>query len=134
MSISRHLSAPSPINARLPSSEQLLADKDVAQKHLNAQQNTLDDLHELGEIMTEMLTRQQIVDNDCEAHLTLLQQHLHALEELQQRFLAYQTAFNKLIIEIARRRQYREAAENIVRGMVTQLEAMTEGDSIFILA
>jgi len=36
-------------------------------------------------------------------------------------------AFNKLILEIGRRRQYREAAENIVKGMMKQLESMTEG-------
>lgn len=36
-------------------------------------------------------------------------------------------AFNKLILEIARRRQYREAAENIVKGMMRQLESMSEG-------
>jgi hypothetical protein len=36
-------------------------------------------------------------------------------------------AFNKLILEIARRRQYREAAENIVRGMMRQLDSMTLG-------
>jgi autophagy-related protein 17 len=108
-------------------SEQLLADKDTAQKHLDAHANTLDDLDELGEIMEEMLTRQQIVEVECEEHLTLLQRHLLTLEDLQLRFLAYQTAFNKLIIEISRRRQYREAAEHIVKGMVSQLEAMTEG-------
>lgn len=28
---------------------------------------------------------------------------------------------------MARRRQYKEAAEHIVRGMLAQLEAMTEG-------
>jgi autophagy-related protein 17 len=43
--------------------------------------------------------------------------------------VSYQTAFNKLILELARRSQYREAAENIVRGMMSQLEAMTEGTS-----
>jgi autophagy-related protein 17 len=31
------------------------------------------------------------------------------------------------MLEIARRRQYREAAENIVRGMMSQLAAMTDG-------
>ena len=41
--------------------------------------------------------------------------------------MAYQTAFSKLIIEISRRGQYREAAENIVKGMMAQLRSMTEG-------
>ena len=45
-------------------------------------------------------------------------------------------AFNKLILEIARRRQYREAAENIVKGMMRQLDSMSLGrrpDSKFSL-
>ena len=49
------------------------------------------------------------------------------MEHLHDRYIAYQTAFSKLILELARRRQYREAAENIVRGMMGQLELMTEG-------
>jgi autophagy-related protein 17 len=101
--------------------------KDTSQKHLDDHHCTLDDLDELGEIMTDMLSRQATVENDCEEHMAVLHQHLTTLEVLHQRFLAYQAAFNKLIIEIARRRQYREAAGNIVQGMLSQLEAMTEG-------
>ena len=41
--------------------------------------------------------------------------------------MSYRMAFNKLILEIARRRQYREAAENIVKGMMRQLDSMTLG-------
>jgi len=41
--------------------------------------------------------------------------------------VSYRMAFNKLILEIARRRQYREAAENIVKGMTRQLDSMTLG-------
>lgn len=63
----------------------------------------------------------------CEEELNGLQNHLLTIEHLRDRFVSYQTAFNKLILELARRRQYREAAENIVRGMVSQLAAMSEG-------
>lgn len=68
-----------------------------------------------------------VLQVECEEQLASLQQHLHTVEHLHQRFVSYQTAFNKLMLEIARRRQYREAAENIVRGMMSQLAAMTEG-------
>ncbi|KAF7375009.1 Kinase activator [Mycena sanguinolenta] len=94
--------------------------------HLHA---ILDDLDELGEIMTEMLQTQDAVEIECEEQLASLQQHLLTVEHLHQRFVSYQTAFNKLMLEIARRRQYREAAENIVRGMMSQLAAMTEEES-----
>ena len=36
-------------------------------------------------------------------------------------------AFNKLLLEIARRKQYKEAAENIVQGIMRQLDSMSEG-------
>jgi hypothetical protein len=42
-------------------------------------------------------------------------------------------SYSKLLIEIARRRQYKEAAENIVRGMMVQLQAMSEGVFLPIL-
>lgn len=40
-------------------------------------------------------------------------------------------AFNKLMLEIARRRQYRESAEDFVRKMMQQLDSMTEGEFLF---
>jgi len=63
----------------------------------------------------------------CEEELNSLHRHLQTLDHLHERYVAYQTAFSKLIIEISRRRQYREAAESIVRGMMAQLRSMTEG-------
>lgn len=63
----------------------------------------------------------------CEEELNGLHDHVLTLEHLRNRYISYQLAFNKLILELARRRQYREAAENIVRGMTAQLEAMTAG-------
>lgn len=43
-------------------SNQLIGAKNDAQHHLNIQRDTLDDLDELGEIMTGMLDRQQVVE------------------------------------------------------------------------
>lgn len=36
-------------------------------------------------------------------------------------------SFNKVLVEVARRREYKEAAEDIVSGMMAQLQAMTDG-------
>lgn len=69
----------------------------------------------------------------CEEELSGLHNHLLTLDHLRDRYVSYQTAFNKLILELARRRQYREAAENIVHGMMVQLEAMSEGMVTFSL-
>ena len=40
-------------------------------------------------------------------------------------------SYDKLLVEIARRRQYKEDAENFVRGMMEQFETMSEG--VFLL-
>jgi autophagy-related protein 17 len=66
--------------------------------------------------------------------LTSLQQQLETLDHLHERYVLYQTAFNKLVLEIARRRHYRESTESIVKGMISQLQAMTEGTALNSLA
>ncbi|KAJ3972724.1 autophagy-related protein 17 [Lentinula raphanica] len=106
--------------------EHLCQIRDANQEHLRQLEHVLDELDELGDIMTGMLQTQEIVESECEDHFTEMQRHLLTVEDLQQRFISYQTAFRKLILEIARRRLYKEAAENIVRGMMDQLTAMTE--------
>ncbi|KAF8896239.1 autophagy-related protein 17 [Infundibulicybe gibba] len=109
--------------------EQLITAQHTNQTHLQNLQTTLNELEELGDIMSEMLQTQEEVETKCEEDLDGLQQHLLTLEHLDSRFLSYQTSFSKLILEMARRRQYREAAENIVVGMMAQLEAMTKEES-----
>ncbi|KAI6003417.1 autophagy-related protein 17 [Pisolithus marmoratus] len=106
--------------------EKLLTAKAAAKGKLDASSSILDDLDELGEIMSDMLEKQQDIEEDCEDVLEGLQQRLQVVEELHHRYVLYQSSFNKLLVEIARRRQYREAAEKIVEGMVEQLRAMTE--------
>lgn len=76
--------------------------------------------------MSDMLEKQEEIEGDCEDVLEGLQQRLQVVEELHHRYVLYQSSFNKLLVEIARRRQYREAAEKIVDGMVGQLRAMAE--------
>ncbi|KAG6861353.1 hypothetical protein C0995_001086 [Termitomyces sp. Mi166 len=109
--------------------DKLVTAKETYQTHLSLLVHTLDDLDELGEIMPEMLQTQEDIEGKCEEELHGLQNHLLTIEHLRDRFISYQTAFNKLILELARRRQYREAAENIVRGMMSQLVAMTEEET-----
>lgn len=64
---------------------------------------------------------------ECLDSLQGLEERLVTIAHLQQQYTAYQLAYNKLLLEMGRRRQYREAAENIVKGMINQLNAMTEG-------
>lgn len=67
------------------------------------------------------------LQNQCSEGLHALHERLVTIEELQTQFTEYQLSYNKLVVEMGRRLQYREAAENIVRGMIDQLAAMTEG-------
>ncbi|KAF9466562.1 autophagy protein Apg17-domain-containing protein [Collybia nuda] len=106
--------------------EKLRTHQEVSQGHLSLLMHVLDDLDELGEIMSEMLQMQEDVEVKCKEELDGLHNHLLTLEHLRDRFVSYQLAFNKLILELARRRQYREEAEDIVHGMMAKLEAMTE--------
>ncbi|ESK94616.1 kinase activator [Moniliophthora roreri MCA 2997] len=110
--------------------ESLSSKRTEDQRHLQQLSGTLDDLDELGDIMGEMLNDQEAIESECEGLLVELQSHLSTIEHLHERYVAYRIAFQKLVIEIARRRMYKEAAENIVRGMMSQLEAMTEEERL----
>lgn len=76
----------------------------------------------------DSITSRAAVQGDCEDLLEALHQRLLVVENLHHRFVQYQSSFSKLLIEIARRRQYREAAEKIVEGMMAQLDAMSSGE------
>lgn len=97
-----------------------------SQQHITAHKAILNDLEELGDVMSQMLDRQQIAENQFSGSLHVLHERLITLEELQTQFAEYQLSYNKLVVEMGRRLQYREAAETIVRGMIEQLAAMTE--------
>ncbi|KAI3615059.1 kinase activator [Moniliophthora roreri] len=94
-------------------SESLSSKRTEDQRHLQQLSGTLDDLDELGDIMGEMLNDQEAIESECEGLLVELQSHLSTIEHLHERYVAYRIAFQKLVIEIARRRMYKEAAENI---------------------
>ena len=64
-------------------------------------------------------------------HLSYLHAQMRPFEELHHKYTSYQYAYNKLVLELARRRQYREAAQRIVSTMTAQLDAMTEGGLCF---
>jgi len=108
---------------------QLTTTKDIFGKDMDHLGRALDDLDELGEIMGEMLQTQEAVQAQVEEDLTTLHHHLTTLEHLNEQYVAYRMAFTKLLLEIARRRQYKEAAENIVQGMMRQLESMSEEEN-----
>ncbi|KAG5221372.1 autophagy protein [Salix suchowensis] len=95
--------------------DRLVHAKQALEEHRENLASVLDDLDELGDIMTEMLETQQNTEADVDSQLTGLKQHLVTLEHLMQQFVWYRNSFSKLILEIARRRQYNEAAENIVK-------------------
>jgi hypothetical protein len=57
---------------------------------------------------------------------------LLALSGLTQHYTSFQFSFRRLLVEMARRGHYKEAADQIVRGMMVQLEAMAEGMSALL--
>lgn len=48
-------------------------------------------------------------------------------------YTSYQSAYNTLLVELDRRRRYREAAEQRVHDMSRELEAMRDGDFILYM-
>lgn len=61
----------------------------------------------------------------------MLHHHLVGIDDLVNTYTLYQMSFNKVLVEVARRREYKEAAEDIVSGMMAQLQAMTDGRFLF---
>ncbi|KZT73168.1 hypothetical protein DAEQUDRAFT_762515 [Daedalea quercina L-15889] len=93
--------------------EQLLSAKRGAEQHIETLRRTLDDLDELGSIMTDMLEQQEAVEAESTEHLNLLHDHLVAIEDLHHRYTSYEYSFNMLLLELARRHRYREDAEHL---------------------
>ncbi|KAK7690808.1 hypothetical protein QCA50_005908 [Cerrena zonata] len=114
------------VQAIQSSLEQLVTAKQQAEVHVTTLRGTLADLDELGEIMAEMLDRQDAAQGEVSQQLTEMYTSLGSVEEFCHRFTAYRTSFDQLLIEIARRRRYKEAAEKIIEGMMSQLSALTE--------
>ncbi|KAI0049771.1 hypothetical protein FA95DRAFT_1604088 [Auriscalpium vulgare] len=108
------------------SHDELVAAKTTNEDYLRNHRTTLDDLDELGDIMGEMLQRQEEIETECAARLESLHDQLRAIDDVTVQYTSYKLAYHKLLVEMARRQQYKEAAEHIVRGMMAQLEAMAE--------
>ncbi|EKM58196.1 uncharacterized protein PHACADRAFT_116910 [Phanerochaete carnosa HHB-10118-sp] len=108
------------------SHEQLLSAKRIAEEQLGSHRAALDDLDDLGDIMAEMLERQQAAENEFVDHLALLHTNLGVIDDLHARYTMYQYSYCKLVVELARRREYAEAAAKIVQSMTLQLEALTD--------
>ncbi|KAF4613592.1 hypothetical protein D9613_007894 [Agrocybe pediades] len=94
----------------------LVARKEVLEKDLEHLSSVLDDLDELGDIMAEMLQTQETVEVQVSEELRHLYDHLDALQNtFHTPYVKYRTAFTKLLLEMERRRKYKESAESIVR-------------------
>ena len=65
---------------------------------------------------------------ECKEHISQLEHRLTTVEELHHRYTSYQYSYNKLVVELVRRRKYMEAATKIVQGMSKELKAMAEGE------
>ncbi|TFK72955.1 hypothetical protein BDN72DRAFT_271834 [Pluteus cervinus] len=111
------------------SHEQLTEAQETTSNHLQQMHTVLDDLQALGDIMTDMLKVQQDLEVRAGEQLISLESHLHTVSELHGRYVAYQIAFAKLVLELERRAQYRDAAENLVREMAERLQSMSEEET-----
>lgn len=67
------------------------------------------------------------MQTEFDEQLSLMHTDLTVIEDLQNRYTSYQYSYCKLVVELARRRRYAEAAARIVQTMTDQLDAMSEG-------
>ncbi|KAH9856475.1 autophagy protein Apg17-domain-containing protein [Lenzites betulinus] len=104
--------------------EVLSTAKVAAEERLDAHQLILKDLDELGEIMSDILEKQRLVEEDAIKHLGHMHLQLEPLAELHHKYTAYQHSYNQLVLELARRRQYHEAAQHIIANTITELDTM----------
>ena len=65
---------------------------------------------------------------DFESHLASLQMHLTTLEHLSLTYTAYQHSYNNLLVEMDRRRRYRDQTQQILDTFAAQLEAGRNGN------
>ena len=65
-----------------------------------------------------------------EDHLDALHEHLTTFRGLHNTYSAYQVSYNNLLIELERRRRFRDAANRIIQEMKNQLDAIREGKNI----
>ncbi|KAH8118232.1 autophagy-related protein 17 [Phellopilus nigrolimitatus] len=105
------------------SHDQLQSTKNTILGHLRSLSEILQQLDELEGVMADMLDQQQAVEAEYEMHLASIQQHLTTLEHLYITYISYETSYNSLLLELERRRRYRDATEDLVYGMVRQLDA-----------
>jgi autophagy-related protein 17 len=104
--------------------QRLLKAHSDATSCVNAHQRVMDELDDLGDAMGLMLERVQVVETESETQLLALHDYLFTLESLQSRFGAYQHAYNRLVIEMDRRRHYQQASERIIATMASELDAL----------
>ncbi|KLO17130.1 hypothetical protein SCHPADRAFT_822029 [Schizopora paradoxa] len=83
---------------------------------------TLGKLDELSEIMQDMLDQQQGVEHEYETHLASLQSHLTSLEHLYMTYTNYQHSYNNLLVELDRRRRYRDSTRELLANMLKELD------------
>ncbi|KAH9945266.1 autophagy protein Apg17-domain-containing protein [Epithele typhae] len=110
--------------------EQLLDAKATSEGHLEGHRNTLSDLDELGDIMSEMLERQQAVENESIDRLSYMHAQLQQIESLHHKYTSYQYSYSKLVLELADRQQYREEIQRRVSEMAAELDARVEEERL----
>ncbi|TDL25651.1 hypothetical protein BD410DRAFT_784690 [Rickenella mellea] len=106
--------------------EQIESARRTSQGCLDKQREDLDQLDDLGDLISVMLEQQQDVETESQPHFAALEAHTATLETLHGTYTSYRSSYNGLLLEMERRRRYRDATELIVREMTKQLEGTRE--------
>ncbi|KDQ17770.1 hypothetical protein BOTBODRAFT_29923 [Botryobasidium botryosum FD-172 SS1] len=108
--------------------DRLVTARQTAQDNLDKLYDVMSLLEELGDMAVMMVEDQRQVESDAISILTTLREHLVRLEELEGTYTGYQRAYNKLILEMDRRRAYRDTVDALVQSMAMQLQNLRDDE------
>ncbi|KAF8517689.1 autophagy-related protein 17 [Hysterangium stoloniferum] len=111
--------------------DEILSTKNDLQSSLATRSRVLDSLDFLGDRMESMLQEQSDIEASILFRSTTYQtlnDYLESLLTLRSTYESYQLSYNALVLEMDRRRLYRDSMEGIVQEMKQKLEKLREDE------
>ncbi|KIJ52419.1 hypothetical protein M422DRAFT_222936 [Sphaerobolus stellatus SS14] len=106
--------------------EEIVQAKQAHQASLSTLGQILDYLDDLGDKMEIMLQQQSDIELETQATYEALNDYLESLISLRGTFEAYQLSYNSLLLEMDRRRRYRDSIEALAEEMRQKLHQLRE--------
>ncbi|KAF8588224.1 hypothetical protein K439DRAFT_669529 [Ramaria rubella] len=110
--------------------QEIIDTKISYQSLLATQSRILDSLDSLGDKMESMLQEQTGIEMETQATYEVLNDYLESLLTLRTTYETYQVSYNALVLEMDRRKRYRDSMETVVQEMREKLGRLREDEII----